>query len=261
MSMSQKARTKVVIRNLPPLLQESEARALVEEQFKDRVTWFYFTQGKHSTKRVVQSTAFVNLTSPSDVVAFKAAVHGHSFVTDRGVQYRCTVEYAPNQRVPKPLSKTDPREGTIEEDDDYKAFCTQMEEEAATLVAPRSIFDQPAAESPSNSRSAPKISALVPTPSGEAAEGDAVPSTSQAEAESKATAKPVRMRAGFGVYQPTRLGRLQEETAAGAISDPRSTPPATRPVAETSAAVAAAMKTNRRSKDKRDRRPPAQGIT
>ena len=64
---------------------------------------------------MVLSAVYVNLADPSDVPAFKAAVHGQTFVTDRGAQYRCTVEYAPNQRVPKPLSKTDPREGTIED--------------------------------------------------------------------------------------------------------------------------------------------------
>ena len=43
---AQKECTKVVIRNLPPLLQEEEARALISHEFKDKVTWFYFAQGK-----------------------------------------------------------------------------------------------------------------------------------------------------------------------------------------------------------------------
>ena len=42
---TQKDRTKVVIRNLPPLLQEADALALAEG-FQDKVTWFNFVQGK-----------------------------------------------------------------------------------------------------------------------------------------------------------------------------------------------------------------------
>lgn len=68
-----------------------------------------------STKRVVKSYALANFASPADVIEFKAAVHGHAFVTDRGVSHKCSVEYAPFQRVPKTTSKKDPREGTIEQ--------------------------------------------------------------------------------------------------------------------------------------------------
>ena len=68
-----------------------------------------------STKRVVKSHAYVNFASPSDILDFKAAVHGHSFVTDRGANYRCSVEYAPFQKIPRATSKKDSREGTIEQ--------------------------------------------------------------------------------------------------------------------------------------------------
>ena len=46
MAKAQTDRTKVVIRNLPPLLQEADVRALVKDGFQDKVTWFYFVQGK-----------------------------------------------------------------------------------------------------------------------------------------------------------------------------------------------------------------------
>lgn len=47
MALAPADRTKVVIRNLPPLLTEADARALVDESgFKDRATWFHFVQGK-----------------------------------------------------------------------------------------------------------------------------------------------------------------------------------------------------------------------
>ena len=60
------------------------------------------------------SRAYVNLRDPADVPLLAAALDGHAFVTERGAQHRCSVEYAPCQRVPPSRVKRDPREGTIE---------------------------------------------------------------------------------------------------------------------------------------------------
>ena len=67
-----------------------------------------------SAKRTVASRAYVNLRDPADVPLLAAALDGHAFVTERGAQHRCSVEYAPCQRVPPSRVKRDPREGTIE---------------------------------------------------------------------------------------------------------------------------------------------------
>ena len=67
-----------------------------------------------SAKRTVVSRAYVNLRDPADVPLLAAALDGHAFVTERGAQHRCSVEYAPCQRVPPSRVKRDPREGTIE---------------------------------------------------------------------------------------------------------------------------------------------------
>jgi hypothetical protein len=68
----------------------------------------------HSLKRSVFSRAFINFNTPQDVMDFKARFEGHLFVSSRGTQYRCTVEYAPFQKVPSTRTKKLPMEGTIE---------------------------------------------------------------------------------------------------------------------------------------------------
>ena len=60
------------------------------------------------------SRAYINLRDPADVPLLAAALDGRVFVTERGAQHRCSVEYAPCQRVPPLRVKRDPREGTIE---------------------------------------------------------------------------------------------------------------------------------------------------
>jgi hypothetical protein len=66
-----------------------------------------------SHKRQVHSRAYINFKKPEDVIDFYEVFNGHIFVNEKGAQYKALVEYAPHQRVPKPRSKKDVREGTI----------------------------------------------------------------------------------------------------------------------------------------------------
>jgi regulator of nonsense transcripts 3 len=59
------------------------------------------------------SRAFLNFNSPEAVYDFKARFDGHVFVSTRGTQYRCSVEYAPFQKVPTAHPKKLAMEGTI----------------------------------------------------------------------------------------------------------------------------------------------------
>jgi Smg-4/UPF3 family len=45
-SQSTRDFTKVVIRQLPPTLQEADCKAAVDKQFADRYSWFSFARGK-----------------------------------------------------------------------------------------------------------------------------------------------------------------------------------------------------------------------
>ena len=61
--------------------------------------------------------AYLYFKDPLQVYDFRAAFDGHIFVNEKGAQFRCSVEYAPYQGVPKKSSKKDPREGTLETGD------------------------------------------------------------------------------------------------------------------------------------------------
>lgn len=39
--------TKVVVRELPPSLQEADCKAAFDKEFADRYNWFSFSKGKH----------------------------------------------------------------------------------------------------------------------------------------------------------------------------------------------------------------------
>ncbi len=66
-----------------------------------------------SVKKTVNSRCYVCLDNPADIPAFKAAVEKQVFVTDRGAQFRGSVEFAPFQGVPPAKVKRDPREGSL----------------------------------------------------------------------------------------------------------------------------------------------------
>ncbi len=68
-----------------------------------------------SARKTVLSRAFLNFSEPVHVIQFKTSFDGHVFVTTKGKQYRCTVEYAPYQKVPKPPARKNPLEGTIDQ--------------------------------------------------------------------------------------------------------------------------------------------------
>lgn len=68
-----------------------------------------------SVRKLVYSRAYINFSDPAHVYDFKAKFDGHVFVSSKGTQYKCSVEYAPFQKVPEPTKKKNPLEGTIEQ--------------------------------------------------------------------------------------------------------------------------------------------------
>lgn len=67
-----------------------------------------------SLKRIKHSRAYLNFLDAAEVLKFKSQFAGHAFVNKKGAQYRCLVEYAPYQKIPREKAKEDPREGTYE---------------------------------------------------------------------------------------------------------------------------------------------------
>lgn len=122
-----KPRTKVVVRRLPPALSEEHFwEAAFAHVPPERVGWRCYVQGKASAKAVTLSRAYLSFKREQDVFPFQAALDGHVFVSDRGNQYRAAVEYAPSQKVPG-RERQDKRDGTLHKDQDFKAFCKQLE--------------------------------------------------------------------------------------------------------------------------------------
>ncbi len=66
-----------------------------------------------SVKKTINSRCYVCLDNPGDIPSFKVAVEKQVFVTDRGAQFRGSVEFAPFQGMPEGKVKRDPREGTL----------------------------------------------------------------------------------------------------------------------------------------------------
>ncbi len=152
MAVTQDVRNKVVVRKLPPGISQEEVQAAIDLVCQGKYDWFTFVPGKvrcvpiwhpglqmcrlHqgvvflviteecrvkcrslfpcSLKRIKHSRAYLNFLDASEVLRFKAQFAGHAFVNKKGAQYRCLVEYAPYQRIPREKAKEDPREGTYE---------------------------------------------------------------------------------------------------------------------------------------------------
>ncbi|KAL4375772.1 hypothetical protein HN51_009776 [Arachis hypogaea] len=119
---SEREKTKVVIRHLPPSLTQSDLLHHIDNHFASRYNWFSFRPGNTSHKNQRNSRAYIDFKSPDDVFEFAEFFDGHVFVNERGAQHKAIVEYAPSQRVPRPTTKKDGREGTIYKDPDYLEF-------------------------------------------------------------------------------------------------------------------------------------------
>ncbi|XP_040872724.1 regulator of nonsense transcripts UPF3 isoform X4 [Glycine max] len=119
---SEREKTKVVIRHLPPSLSQSDLSQHIDSHFASRYNWFSFRPGNNSHTRQRHSRAYIDFKCPDDVFEFAEFFDGHVFVNERGAQHKVIVEYAPSQRVPKPSAKKDGREGTIYKDPDYLEF-------------------------------------------------------------------------------------------------------------------------------------------
>lgn len=128
MQKQNKEKTKVIVRRLPPALSEESFKTILDKYAEGKYDWVSYYPGKVSIRKVVFSRAYVNFILPEHVYEFKAKFDGHVFVSNKGNQYKCTVEYAPFQKVPKPQTKKDTRDGTIDKDPDYQEFVRLLEE-------------------------------------------------------------------------------------------------------------------------------------
>ncbi|KAK9740694.1 hypothetical protein RND81_03G054300 [Saponaria officinalis] len=153
-------RTKVVIRHLPPTLSLSSFFDQIDARFSSRYNWSSFFPGKSSFKKQKHARAYINFNKPEDVFEFAEFFGGHVFVNEKGTQYKAVVEYAPSQRVPKPVVKKDGREGTIYKDHEYVEFLERVSKPVENLPSADIQLERREAER-AGVQEAPIITALM----------------------------------------------------------------------------------------------------
>ncbi|KAK7271387.1 hypothetical protein RJT34_27239 [Clitoria ternatea] len=158
---SERERTKVVIRHLPPSLTQSDFFEHIHTHFDSRYNWFSFRPGNTSHKRHRHSRAYIDFNSPVDVLDFAEFFHGHVFVNERGAQHKAIVEYAPSQRVPKSTAKKDGREGTIYKDPDYLEFLKLIAKPHEHLPSAEIQLERKEAEQSGANKESPIVTPLM----------------------------------------------------------------------------------------------------
>ncbi|KAI5440351.1 regulator of nonsense transcripts UPF3 isoform X1 [Lathyrus oleraceus] len=158
---SERGKTKVVIRHLPPSLTESDLIQHIHNRFASRYRWFVFRPGNTSHRNQRYSRAYIDFNSPDDVFDFAEFFNGHVFVNEKGVQHKAVVEYAPSLRVPKLSTKKDGRDGTIYKDPDYLEFLKLIAKPQEHLPSAEIQLERKEAEQAGASKEAPIVTPLM----------------------------------------------------------------------------------------------------
>ncbi|KAK9237073.1 Smg-4/UPF3 family-domain-containing protein [Lipomyces kononenkoae] len=112
------AKTKFVIRRLPPLYTEEEFKTVTAEYINpSTVEWSYYVQGKvHRSKSTptTYSRAYAKFKNVESLIAFNKAFGGKAVKDTKGNESVMQIEFAPYEKIPKPKVKTDARQGTID---------------------------------------------------------------------------------------------------------------------------------------------------
>ncbi|KAM7264634.1 hypothetical protein ACFE04_002317 [Oxalis oulophora] len=160
-SNTQLDRMKVVVRHLPPTINEATLMEQIDIVFAGRYSWFSFHQGKNSQRQQLYSRAYIDFKKPEDVIEFAEFFNGHVFVNEKGTQFKTIVEYAPSQRVPKQWSKKDIREGTIHKDLDYIEFLELLAKPVENLPSAEIQLERREAERAGAAKEPPIVTPLM----------------------------------------------------------------------------------------------------
>eukprot|EP01079_Euglenida_sp_SAG-EU17-18_P004223 gene4223-4525_t len=148
---------KVIARCLPWNLPEDKFKQLLEEEGL-RFDFCYFRKGKQSSKRTQSSFATLIFSKLEALAAFLKKFDGRSFSDGKTVSV-CIVEYAPFGRIPKNFAP-DERAGTIEDDNEFRAFVESSEKPGALPSAEAWLEQQEAQRAAQGPQVAPLVQAL-----------------------------------------------------------------------------------------------------
>ncbi|KAJ4001906.1 Smg-4/UPF3 family-domain-containing protein [Lentinula boryana] len=147
-------RLKTVVRKLPPNLPEEIFWQSVQLWVgDDTVSWKTYFPGKLRfglNKENVPSRAYIAFKNEEQLALFSKEYDGHLFRDKSGHESQAVVEFAPYQKVPSEKKKIDPRNGTIEKDENYISFIESLNASAKpelvsieTLIASTQPVPQP----------------------------------------------------------------------------------------------------------------------
>ncbi|KAJ3904573.1 Smg-4/UPF3 family-domain-containing protein [Lentinula edodes] len=147
-------RLKTIVRKLPPNLPEEIFWQSVQTWVTDEtVSWKIYYPGKSRrrlNKENVPSRAYILFKTEEQLALFSKEYDGHLFRDKSGNEAHAVVEFAPYQKVPPEKKKLDPRNGTIEKDENYISFIESLTASAnrepvsiETLIASTQPVPQP----------------------------------------------------------------------------------------------------------------------
>ncbi|KAG5890882.1 hypothetical protein JTB14_002824 [Gonioctena quinquepunctata] len=122
----EKPLTKVVIRRLPPTLDQDTFIKQVSPL--PDYNYIYTVNGDFSLGEFAFSRVYINFVNHEDIYNFKERFDNYVFLDNKGHEYPCVVEFASFQKIPKKRGKTrmDPKSGTIESDPVYLEFLESL---------------------------------------------------------------------------------------------------------------------------------------
>lgn len=125
----EKPLTKVIIRRLPPTMDQS----LFLEQVSPvpDYDYIYSVKGDSALGENAFSRVYINFVNPEDVYNFKERFDNYVFLDNKGHEYPAVVEFASFQKIPKKRNKmkSDPKCGTIEADPVYLDFVESLKQQ------------------------------------------------------------------------------------------------------------------------------------
>ncbi|XP_047322650.1 regulator of nonsense transcripts UPF3-like isoform X2 [Impatiens glandulifera] len=154
-------RKKVVVRHLPPTITQDKFMEQVDVRFAGLYNWVSFFPGNNSLKSQSSSRAYFDFKKPEDVIDFSDFFNGHIFVNEKGTQFKCAVEYAPSQHIPKQWSKQDGREGSIHKDPEFIEFLEFISKPVENLPSAEIQLERREAERSGAAKESPIITPLM----------------------------------------------------------------------------------------------------
>jgi len=135
--------TKLVIRHLPPDLDEGKFREAIDK-YKDNLTWFYYHPGRLRTisEATRPSVAYLNFKTPKLVREFSTKFANRVFLDQAGHEHVVQIEYALFQRVPSSKRPRDKLMDTYEKDPHYVGVLESLKKEPEVLPSAEKQLEQ-----------------------------------------------------------------------------------------------------------------------